>query len=219
MKTTRLMMVLLIAIATAFTSCETDGEDGMDGMDGAPGIQGPAGQDGQDGQDGTDGQDGEDGNANVISSGWVEYVLETWGEVENLFGNDVRTYPVSVPELSEEVAADGFVMVYTRFTITNTPAYAMPFTENITGAGGGAQEMYFQFEPENLFIRLRNVGGVDDPGTFGGPGIAEFRYIIIPSNAGGRNLTSSAAIEAYYKSIGLDLYDYKAVIDHFNLDE
>lgn len=210
MKTSRLFMCLLMVFAITLASCSTDGEDGMDG---APGAQGTAGQDGQ------DGQDGEDGNANVISSGWVEYDTAVWEEVSNSFGIDQRLYPVPAPEVTQEVADNGFVAMYTRFVITETDTYALPFTENITGADPVGQELSLLIAPELLNIRMINVSGTGDPGTFGGEGIAAYRYIIIPSDEGGRQLSSSESIKAYYKEIGLDLSDYNAVMDYFDLEE
>lgn len=210
MKTIKLFTYALFVAFLSLASCSTDAEDGMDGMDGAPGIAG---------QDGADGQDGVDGNANIISSGWIEYETAGWGELTSTFGTDQRLYPIAVPEITEDVRDTGLIMMYTRFTVTETPAYTLPFVENITGQGTNGQEISFQVETGSLIIRMINVGGLGDPGTFGGAGVAEYRWVVLPAPAGGRQAAmSQEQLKRYYLNLGLDIYDYDAVAAYFGLE-
>lgn len=208
MKTTRLFMYLFMAFAMIAVSCE--GEDGMDGVDGIDGAQGPAGPAGQDGQD---------GNANVISSGWIEYETANWSDLVTNFGIDQRHYVVASTDVTAEVANDGVILMYTRFVITGTPAYMHPFVENITGGGSG-QELSHQVEEGEITIRMMNVSQSGDPGTFGGPGIAEYRYVIIPAAPETRQAQDrQIATVEYYASLGVDLNDFEVVAEYFNIEE
>ena len=179
---------VLMAILVAFSvSCSP--EDGEDGAVGPPGPQGPAGT---------------DGNANVISSGWIEYDEAVWSPLTDEFSIDYRNYPITVPDISQDIVDNGVVLVYTRFVISNTDTFILPFSANITG---GEQTLSFQIELNDLTIKMRNVSGAGDPGTFGGPGIAEYRYVIIPANATGR-LGNTDLSKMSYKEV-MELFDLK----------
>jgi len=177
------------------------------GLASCKGEIGPPGADGIDGVDGVDGVDGEDGNANVISSGWLEYDVAVWTDVTPEFGIDYRNYPITVPAITQNIVDNGVVLVYSRFVITSTQTYMLPFTDNITGADPAGQTISFRFELNDLTLKMRNVIGTGDPGTFGGPGIAEFRYIIIPSNTSDKT-----------QNIDFSEMSYEEVINYFGLD-
>lgn len=220
----KVSMYAFMIMALGFTSCSP--EDGEDGMDGAPGIQGPMGLDGQDGmdgadgmdgQDGADGQNGQDGNANVFSSGWEEFVEANWEPVSNEFGIDFRNYPLTVAEVTQDIVDEGVVLMYSRFVITGTQVYALPFTENITGADAAGQTISYRFEVNDITIKMRNVSGTGDPGIFGGPGIAEYRYIIIPSSNKSNQGSSSQNILDDLRRNGVDINNYDSVASYFNL--
>tara|TARA_R100000935_G_scaffold36196_1_gene57049 strand:- start:169681 stop:170364 length:684 start_codon:yes stop_codon:yes gene_type:complete len=224
--TMKLFTLVCMALAIATFSCTPeDGQDGMDGiqgeqgvpgMDGTDGQDGANGQNGSDGSDGQDGQDGEDGNANVFSGTWVEYDDTVWTAVSNEFGVEYRNYPIVVPEITQDVVDNGVVLVYTRFVITATQVYALPFTDNITGADPEGQTLTYRFEVNDLTIKMRNVSGSGDPGTFGGPGIAEYRYVIIPAQGRSAGLTYNS-LEAYLASKGVDITNYDQVASYYKL--
>jgi len=182
---------VLLAFLVAFSfSCSPE-----DGNDGAPGPQGPAGSDGQ------------DGNANVISSGWIEFDTAVWTPLTDEFGIDYRNYPITVSEISQDIVDNGTVLVYTRFVITGTQNYMLPYTENITGTDPDGQIVSFRYSMNDLTIKMRNVSGSGDPDTFGGPGIAEYRYIIIPASGSGKT-----------SNLNYSKMTYEEVINHFNLE-
>lgn len=179
---------VLLAFLVAFSfSCSPE-----DGNDGAPGPTGPAGSDGQ------------DGNANVISSGWIEFDTAVWTPLTDEFGIDYRNYPITVSEISQDIVDNGVVLVYTRFVISNTDTLMLPFSTNITG---GEQTLSFEIELNDLTIKMRNVSGSGDPGIFGGPGIAEYRYIIIPASSSGKT-----------SNLNYSKMTYEEVMNHFNLE-
>ena len=194
LKTISKSKYFILALLVAFSfSCSPD--------DGADGAVGPAGADGIDGTDGTD------GNANVISSGWMEYDTAVWTAVSSEFGVDYRNYPIAVTEITQDIVDEGVVLVYSRFVVTGTQVYMLPFTDNITGSDPAGQTISFRFEVNDLTIKMRNVSGAGDPGTFGGPGIAEYRYIIIPSTVLGRT-----------ESTDFSKMTYEEVISYLGLD-
>jgi len=212
-------MYAMLAIAMTFTACSDDGEDGEDGMNGTNGIdgvQGLPGADGTDGTNGTDGQDGDDGNANVIASDWIAYDDAQWDDFTTQFGVDQRRYPITVSELTPDVTSSSAILMYTRFSgLPNY--YALPFVEAITGIGAtGLQELSFQVADQSLTIRMMNTDGIGDPNTFGG--VAQYRYVIIPpaSNGRGKQVTPEETL-AYYIAEGLDISNYEAVRNYFNL--
>ncbi|MFC5196480.1 hypothetical protein ACFPH8_14155 [Bizionia hallyeonensis] len=179
----------LMAFLVAFSfSCSPE-----DGNDGAVGPAGPAGANGQ------------DGNANVISSGWVEYDESNWSALTSEFGIEYRYYPLSVSTITQDIVDDGMVLVYNRFVISNTPASMLPYSGNITG---GEQQLSFEINPNTLTIKMKNVSGSGDPDTFGGPGVAEYRYIIVPSNNTGK-----------MKNTDFSKMTYEEVMSHFGLEE
>lgn len=221
MKTTvKFLSLIVMAFALTMGSCSPeDGEDGMDGAMGEQGIAGMDGQDGTDGQDGADGQDGqdgEDGNANVFSSGWVEYDEAVWTEVTGEFGIDYRNYPIEEAEITQDIVDNGVVLVYNRFVITGTHVYTLPFTENITSNDPNGQTISYQFEVNELVLKMRNASGSGDPGTFGGPGIAEFRYIVIPSTNGGRPFNLET-LTADLAAKGVNINNYNEVLAYYQL--
>ncbi len=182
---------LLMAFLVAFSfSCSPE-----DGDDGAPGPQGPAGTNGQ------------DGNANVFSSSWAEFETAVWEPMSSEFGIDYRNYPITVSEITQDIVDSGTVLVYSRFVVTGTQTYMLPYTENITGVAGG-QIINFRIGVNDLTIKMRKTDGAGDPGTFGGPGVAEYRYIIIPSNNMGK-----------MKTTDFSKMTYEEVMNHFGLEE
>lgn len=187
------------------------------GLVSCKGEIGPPGADGVDGIDGVNGVDGEDGNANVISSGWVEYDDAVWTGVTSEFGIDYRNYPITVSEITQDIVDNGVVLVYSRFVISATQTYMLPFTENVTGADPIGQTVSFRFELEDLTLKMRNASGTGDPGTFGGPGVAEYRYIIIPP-ANTKSANSKEAILKELNDAGVDINDYHEVMDYYGLD-
>jgi len=222
MKTMKIFTYVFMVIALAMTSCTgedgADGQDGANGIDGTNGTQGADGQDGadgtdgQDGQDGTNGQDGEDGNANVFSSGWIEFDTAVWSDVTSEFGVEYRNYPIAESEITQDIVDNGVVLVFSRFVITGTAVYALPFTENITGADPAGQIVSYRFDPDILTLKMRNVTGAGDPGTFGGPGIAEYRYIVIPASSAG-----TSPLEDMLDR-GVDVNNYIEVMAYYGLN-
>ncbi len=153
-------------------------------------------------KDGEQGPAGADGNANVISSGWVPYDSANWSSSTSEFGITYRNYPVTVSEITQDVVDNGVVLVYTRFF---TDTYVLPFTDKIVG-GGENQVLSFRLNLGALTIKMRNVSGSGDPGTFSGNETSnQYRYIIIPS---GTNKTG----------VDFTIMSYQQVMDYFDLD-
>ena len=144
------------------------------------------------------------GTTNVISSGWIEYDEDNWEPLRREFLVDFRDYPIEVPEITQSIVDHGVVLVYTRFVVTETETYILPFTENVNSAEG--EIVHFRFSLNNLTIKMRRVGGVGDPGIFGDIGIVEYRYIIIPSN-------STLKTRNDYSKM-----TYEEVVEYLNLD-
>jgi hypothetical protein len=165
--------------------------------DGADGAQGPAGTAGQ------DGINGQDGNANVIYSNWTGFDSTNWEALANEFSTEIRNYPVTVNDLTQDIADNGVILVYIKFNGFPNTTIPLPFTGNITG---GINFLYYYSNVSLITLKLANLDGNGDPGIFGAGNF--YRYILIP----GGTLAKSTS-EINYKNMS-----YEEVMDRFGLD-
>lgn len=215
MKTTvRYLMYGLMISSMVFWSCTKDGtegtpgqqgpqgaqgeqgppgEDGADGAAANQGEQGPKGDSGQNGQDGADGQDGtdgEDGNANVISSDWIRVLSADWEGV----GTMVMTFEIAVPDLSQEIADTGVILVYNDWNNR---------IQLLTYQYPGQLTLSYFIEAQSITLQSFFSNGSNTVGLVS----MDFRYILIPSN------TAAGKSEVDYSKMS-----YEEVINHFGLE-
>jgi len=180
MKTTmKFLMLVCITLAISITSCSKDGDTGP---------AGPAGINGQDGTDGMDGSDGQDGNANVSS------VLVSDVDI------NVGINTVPLPELTQDIFENGFVIGYV--TVAGSPARweAMP-----TIVGGNVI----------LDITEIQVGSLLIEATF--DQVLDFRFVLVAANSTtGKN--SGKSIREQMKEDVVNISNYEEVMDYFGLD-
>ncbi len=178
----------LIILTMTLLSISCSGDDGRDGIDGETGPQGPAGQ---------------DGNANVISTDWVEFQSAVWEDLVDEFEVPTRNYPVSVPEITQEILDSGTILVYTKFSGILGEVFQLPIL---------AQNQVLRYSTgiSRITIKYSNLNSIGDPGTFGAPdsGNTFYRFIIIPSTT---STTASLDLER------VDTNNFYAVATHFGL--
>ncbi|MCF0073977.1 collagen-like protein [Dyadobacter sp. CY261] len=162
----RISLILLFFCSILFTiSCE-----------GPDGETGPAGPAGPQGAQGTQGIQGKPGNANVIASPWTKVPDSAW-----VANRDCTYYLVSVTDtrLNRKMLDSSLVMAYYRNFGRENIVFPLPSVTNELSLG-----FYMEF--------LNNQGRINFDLTFFEPRKEpidfdlEFRWIIVPPDAGGR---------------------------------
>jgi len=75
-----------------------------------------------------------------------------------------------------------------------------------------------RFEVTDFTIKMRNVSGAGDPGTFGCPGIAEYRDIIIPSLGAQQSAPLTfESVKRHLNQRGVNINNYREVAAYFDL--
>jgi len=200
MKTIKFFAYTFFALSLVLASCSAeDGEDGINGEDGAMGVSGTNGEDGEMGVSGTD---GEDGNANVIASDWID---AEFSETATNF----TAFDVVDPIFTEEVVSSSAILAYGNF---GGLTIVIPYVASV-------RSFYFAFPSDSTAIRF--IGTTTDGSRQLFNFIEQVRYVVIPpAETGGRSSQQSPeAIKAYYESQGLDLNDYDAVMEYFDLEK
>ena len=182
------MMALLISLSVSCT-----GEDGMDGSDGMDGIAG------QDGVDGQDGQDGQDGNANV------QNITFDATSFEGTFDS------VQISEITADVLANDVVLAYLEFGSNSDiwfpapcPADSFQF-DHAVDVNYNVGEVTFDYsdgEGNNVDITAGTLG--------------RGRVVIIESTISSRTITQQSVL-VELRNAGVDIRDYHAVCDYFNI--
>jgi len=165
-------------------------DDGEDGMDGV------------DGAIGAQGPAGEDGNANVVASDWIDITLEDTNFTFEDVGAGVFT---------EEIKDAYVILVYGRSSSAGL-VLGIPYTEGV---------LSYAFALIDDIDALRIIGTTSDGSNFNFSVIDQVRYVLIPpADVSGRSVSISTnqQVEAY-RLQGLDLNDYDAVVDWFELEK
>lgn len=149
---------------------------------------GKDGQDGAQGIQGEPGQDGEDGNANITSY-LFEYINLEPGR---------RTFPI--PAITNDILQNGAVLGYSRNLYYNE-WFPLPINyQNGT---------YIKI----LLIKEGNVE-IESTSVFQQ---LHFRFVVIEGSAGNRSSKQSETIFKELKKAGIDINDYNAVANYYNL--
>lgn len=120
----RLSILSLLLLALALSACTKEGPAGP---------QGP------------EGLDGEDGNANVKNHS-ATLAVTNW----LLFSNDLWYADITVPNVTEDIASTGMVMVYLQES--QGEWYALPFSR-------GSQSYFFWAKPGVVRVHSQNSNG------------------------------------------------------------
>ncbi|MBD0777355.1 collagen-like protein [Maribacter sp. ANRC-HE7] len=209
--TVKLLGMGLVLLALMFTSCAKDGEDGMDGAmgpvgtngidgvdgtDGEDGADGADGANGADGTDGVDGEDGADGNANVTSQNF------------DISGHSGTTYQLATTMLTADNVENGVILAYLRI---NNEWYQIPNQQILTN-GFSLIDISSYFSPIGSSYRLNLAFSRDGLSySISAGDLDELRLVSIPSNS---NTTGKQSING-----NIDLTDYHAVMQYYNLNE
>ena len=152
------------------------------------GKDGIDGADGEQGIQGDSGEDGQDGNANVTSY-LFEYINLEPGR---------RTFPI--PAITNDILQNGAVLAYSRNLYYNE-WFPLPINyQNGT---------YIKI----LLIKEGNVE-IESTSVFQQ---LHFRFVVIEGSAGNRSSKRSETIFKELKKDGIDINDYNAVANYYNL--
>ena len=151
---------------------------------------GKDGQDGEQGIQGEAGQNGQDGNANVITV---------------LFENKAYIAGITdfiIPEITQDILDNGVVLGY--LSAINNRWLSLPYNY------GGLEMNIFSIQLNKLLLASNDDGG------------SNFRFVIIEGSAGNRpnKKGGKSAKEAIYEELeqaGVDINDYDAVANHYNI--
>lgn len=174
MRTTlNFLLVGIMIMAVAFTSCSKDGDMGTQGAQGIQGIQGPEGPQGPPGEAGADGQDGEDGNANVISSQWISVTGTDWLPSSGSVTQKIAT--LTAPEVTQEFIDTAVILVYVKNVFSGTQNSIVPLPMD-----DGANQFLIQgIDVGIIDLKARRLDLTSFSSSFI---VLPFRYVIIPAN-------------------------------------
>lgn len=149
-------------------------------------------EDGKDGIDGEQGIPGQDGNANVKSFLYEDVELKV-GE----------SNPFAISALTQDVLDYGAVLGY----ITDSDGLWFPLPYSF---GGNELNIFYMYE-----------GALITNSTFALPSI-DYRFVVIEgkSSNGGKNSEGKSASQVIYdelKNAGVDIKDYNAVANYYNI--
>ncbi|TLP80276.1 collagen-like protein [Maribacter sp. ACAM166] len=213
MKTTMKFFIYgLLIIALVLTSCSKDGDAGSTGTAGIAGVDGTNGTDGVDGTNGTDGvdgangEDGANGNANVETTVFLNPTWSTSGLMT-----------LQVPGITQDAFDYYLILGFVK-------EGSIWYSANGNQAVGGYYKGYYDIG--RYFIRAYDFNDVIDQTR---PTIPEAKVIIIePSNVilqsgNGKNASTPSnfrkIILAKLLHAGVDINDYNAVRNYFNITE
>lgn len=213
MKTTmKFFMSGLLIFTLVLTSCSKDGDEGSigpqgtAGTNGLDGVDGTNGTDGTDGTNGTDGADGANGNANVETT---IFLNPTW--------SSAGLMTLQVPGITQD-AFDYYLIL--GFLKEGNAWYSA----NGNQAVGGYYKGYYDIG--RYFIRAYDFNDVVDQTR---PTIAQAKIVVIePSNVilDSGNGKSTNTLSNFRKNTldnmiaaGVDINDYDAVREYFNISE
>ncbi len=216
MKTTilKVKLILCVLAATFITSC--DGEDGMDGAmglqgpQGEQGIQGPAGEDGEalgvpgpQGEPGPAGSDGADGNANVTT-----YTFDMSSESGN-------TIPIGISSLTQDVVDNDLIIGYLRNSQSNA-YYAIPASVWPNGTGG-FYDIAVDITVGTYWVNFYEVG-TQTFNPISSIELGDLKVVIAESESTVAGKSERKGLREELKANGIDVNDYYAVMDYFELD-
>lgn len=150
------------------------------------------GKDGKDGEQGIQGPAGQDGNANVTS-----YLFEN-------VPINVGQNPFLIPEITKDIIDYGVVLGYLASN-SGSRWFALPFVNEL------GDEIRILYIYEGGLMLISNVAAR-----------ADFRFVVIEGSAGNRpnkeeGKSSKEAIYEELEQAGIDINDYNAVANYYNL--
>ena len=156
------------------------------------GPQGPQGEQGQRGEKGDRGNDGERGpKGDKRDPGTANVIYSDWLSVTFTNSGGVYSGTINAPKLTADILNKGEIAVYERTMIgfpPTTATYAkLPYTNGTTW-------IRINMEVGKIIIRSNNAS------------ISTYRYVLIPGG-----------VQASAASTNLDMNDYPAVQQHFDL--
>lgn len=224
---TQILAYVLMAVFTLFSSCSKDGETGPQGPQGE---QGPVGPEGPQGETGIQGEPGEDGNANVQT--FDLSVLQSEWSVNLHYGGNNNYRFFSIPaestggiEVRDFYNAGNVVLAYARLISEGTyqteflNVKLLPLLTTVT-IGSTEVGLRIQLSPtRSEFLLNRTTNGFDSESTTDEqvPPEVEFRIVFIEAS----NAISGKSAEnilGQMKSSGIDIGDYKAVMDYYGIE-
>lgn len=167
MRKSRLLSLLLIAVAFLAVNCTKEGPEGPAG---ATGPQGPAGASGA---TGATGATGPAGTANVIYSAW--FTSGAWVGS----GTTFAYFDKAAPGVTAAIRDNGVILAYARLAGDATNIRPLPAT-----TGGGVSSILWNFLSTAVgTIRFT----VESSAVIAPSATNEFRYVLIPGGVlGGR---------------------------------
>lgn len=219
----KLLTNAIMILALVCNSCSKDGEIGPIGPQGAQGPTGPQG---------AQGTQGEDGNANVLSYDITVAKLD-WSTNFHYGGNNnYRNYSIpadSVEGISvgEFYNAGNLILAYARISYDTGAGYGseintkqLPF---LTTVSKGSTKIGIRIElsaPRSDFLLTKTTTGFDATSLADAdvPDTTNFRIVFIEASNASSGKSGRKGILGELRSAGVDLGDYKAVMDYFGLE-
>lgn len=161
------------------------GATGPAGPRGATGATGPAGPRGERGPAGPKGDKGDPGTANVVSSGWIDYEINSTPNTSTV-KTMKYTFPANVLSLvgAEDIAhflSDGGLLVLYGRNFGNGQHNMLPYTySNVEYTWSGGSFAVSTLNAINIQIRSTDGSALTEYDYSGSRG-NEFRYVLIPA--------------------------------------
>lgn len=229
MKTkTNFLTISLMTLAILFVSCDKDsiegpigpqGPQGEQGIQGPAGPQGPAGEDGEalgvpgpqgeqgpagpQGPTGANGADGADGNANVTT-----YTFD----MSSKSGNSI---PINISALTQDVVDNDLIIGYLRNSQSNT-YYAIPASVWPNGTGG-YYDVAVDIAVGKFWVHFYQVG-TQTFNPISSVELGDLKVVVAESNSTIAGKSKRQSLREELKTNGVDINDYRAVMDYFGLE-
>jgi hypothetical protein len=169
-------------------------EDGEDGVNGAIGATGPAGANGTNGQD---------GNANVKTF------------VFDLSSESGASIPIDVPELTQDVIDNDLVIGYLQNGVSAT---YFPIPAGVWPNGtGGFYDIAVDIAVGKYWVHFYEVG-TQTLMSVVGVELGKLKIVVAESSNTTTAKTNRESLRSQLKSAGVDVNDYKAVMDYYGLE-
>ncbi|MEM5566785.1 hypothetical protein WNY78_16815 [Psychroserpens sp. AS72] len=158
---------------------------------------------GEDGTDGIDGADGMDGNANVAT-----YLFD----ISTKAGGN---FAVDVPQFTQDVIDNDLIVGYVK-TLDGT-YIPVPTTGYLdSGFGSNFVDISTEIALERFWLYF-SVAGTNTPATIGAGNLTTLKVVIAESNSTTIGRLGAESLKVQLENDGVDLNDYHAVMDYFNL--
>lgn len=207
MKVFMKLKYILLAFSIVLGACSKDGDPGPQGPQGEQGATGEQGPQGEQGVEGQKGDKGEPGTANVVSSQWIGYEINSTNTARLKIMK--YTFPASVLELvnaehlADFLSSGGMLLLYGK-NYGNGQHNMLPYNySNVQYSWSGGSFAVTSINAIN--IRIESTDGTDltEYDYFGVRG-NQFRYVMVPAGKlingrkSGVDYSNYEAVKAYY---------------------